>query len=126
MIGFFDLSAAGRRLYASVKSQQNLSPISYQSGLRLSLRSDQHVSISGMSRPPPHDHEQLADAYNATVVMRVVLNEDHQISHGELIDTVSARSRRFKNWPGLIQALSICLKSQRRQPRDSRSKSNRS
>ncbi|CAG0930536.1 hypothetical protein TFLX_01811 [Thermoflexales bacterium] len=56
--------------------------------------------------------EQLADQQYSTVVLRVVVNKHRQIVQGELIDTASAQTLRFKNWRGLIQALSRWLKNQ--------------
>ena len=44
--------------------------------------------------------------------LRVVVNEHHQIVQGELIDTASSQTARFRNWHGLVQTLSSWLKSQ--------------
>ena len=54
--------------------------------------------------------EQLSDTQYRTIVLRVVVNEHRQIVQGELIDTASTHTTRFKNWRGLIQALSHWLK----------------
>jgi hypothetical protein len=56
--------------------------------------------------------EQLSDTPYRTVVLRVVVNDRRQIVQGELIDTASTQTTRFKNWRGLIQALSHWLKNQ--------------
>ena len=65
-----------------------------------------------MIRPSARRHEQLSDMHYRTVVLRVVVNKHRQIVQGELIDSVSVQTTRFKNWRGLIRALSGWLKNQ--------------
>lgn len=60
--------------------------------------------VSNMFPLPSHS-EQLADSRYRTVILRVVVNEQRQIIQGELIDTASTQTTRFKNWRGLIRAL---------------------
>jgi len=65
-----------------------------------------------MIRLSPRRPEHLSDIQYRTVVVRVALNDRHQIVQGELIDAVSTQPIRFKTWRGLIQALSGWLKNQ--------------
>jgi len=65
-----------------------------------------------MIRLSPRRPEHLSDIQYRTVVVRVAVNDRHQIVQGELIDAVSTQTFRFKNWRGLIQTLSLWLKSQ--------------
>lgn len=67
------------------------------------------------SRPsrlqPIIGNNHLADTSYTTIIVRVVLNDHGQIIHGELVDVESPQAKRFKNWSGLIRALSQCLKT---------------
>jgi hypothetical protein len=63
-----------------------------------------------MIRPSTRRHEQLSDWHYHTVVLRIVVNDHRQIIQGELIDTTTTQSTHFKNWRGLIRALSTWLK----------------
>lgn len=65
-----------------------------------------------MSQVSSRSPEHLSNTHYATVVLRVVVNERSQIVQGELIDTATAQTTHFKNWRGLIQALSRWSKSQ--------------
>ena len=65
-----------------------------------------------MIRLSPRRPEQLSDIQYRTVVVRVAVNDRHQIVQGELIDAVSTQTVHFKTWRGLIQALSRWLKNQ--------------
>jgi hypothetical protein len=67
--------------------------------------------VSSMASPSSRP-EQLTDSTYRTVVLRVVVNEQRQIVQGELIDTASAETTRFKQWRGLIRALSDWLRIQ--------------
>ena len=65
-----------------------------------------------MIRLSPRRPEHLSDIQYRTVVVRVAMNDRRQIVLGELIDTASTQTTRFKTWRGLIQALSHWLKNQ--------------
>ncbi len=59
---------------------------------------------------PAHGSEHLSDELYRTVVVRVRVNSRSQIIQGELIDTTSTTTTRFRNWQGLMTALSAWLK----------------
>ena len=65
-----------------------------------------------MIRLSPRRPEHLSDTQYRIVVVRVAVNDRHQIVQGELIDAVSTKTIRFKTWRGLILALSRWLKNQ--------------
>jgi hypothetical protein len=49
--------------------------------------------------------EALSSRRDATAVVRLVLEADGTVRHGELLDTTGRLHRRFAGWDGLVVAL---------------------
>jgi hypothetical protein len=60
--------------------------------------------------PPAGNH--LAGKRNATLILRLVLDQRGQLMHGELIDVANGLPDRFVAWRGLIRTVRAWLTSQ--------------
>jgi hypothetical protein len=54
----------------------------------------------------------LARKHNATLILRLVLDERGRLVHGELVDVADGLSNRFVTWRGLIGAVRSWLTRQ--------------
>ncbi len=58
------------------------------------------------------DNDRLAETRHMTLILRLVLDPDGQIHHGEIIDADTKSMSRFKNWDEMIRALQDWLADQ--------------
>jgi hypothetical protein len=61
-------------------------------------------------QPPAENH--LTDRHYVSVVLRLVLDQQGQMIHGELVGDANARPTRFSGWRGLTRALQSWLRRQ--------------
>lgn len=54
----------------------------------------------------------LSEYQCATVVLRLVLNDRGQVSHGEFVDVMNADCMRFSGWRGMLRVGKTWLQQQ--------------
>lgn len=54
----------------------------------------------------------LSSKQYVTLVLRLVLNKQDRLDHGELIDLSGKNEGRFNNWEGLVHVLEVWLSGQ--------------
>ena len=62
--------------------------------------------------PRPLAGNNLAGKRNATLILRLVLDQHGRLMHGELMDVAGGLPDRFVAWRGLIGAVRAWLTSQ--------------
>ena len=65
--------------------------------------------------PTPPAGNNLAGKRNATLILRLVLDQRGRLMHGELLDIANGLPDRFVAWRGLIGAIRTWLSSQARE-----------
>ena len=52
---------------------------------------------------------RLSNRREVSLIVRVVLDADNTVLHGEVVQPAINRSDRFTGWPGLVQTVRDCL-----------------
>jgi hypothetical protein len=68
------------------------------------------VTLGQHKRP-----EKLGEKRYATLILRLVLDQQGRLMHGELVDVVSGFSNRFVGWRGLIRTVRAWLADQEKE-----------
>jgi hypothetical protein len=101
-----------------VKPQSNLIPTDSFTSAKLSETSLPRVIINYSTRgrghfvPTPPAGNNLSGKRNATLILRLVLDQHGRLMHGELIDVVGGLPNRFVAWRGLIRTVRAWLTRQ--------------
>jgi hypothetical protein len=62
--------------------------------------------------PTPPAENNLAGKRNATLILRLVLDQRGRLMHGELMDVAGGLPDRFVAWRGLIRTVRVWLTNQ--------------
>jgi len=62
--------------------------------------------------PNPADENKLVEKRYATLILRLLLDRQGALIHGELVDVGGGLPARFVGWRGLIGAVRTWLKNQ--------------
>jgi hypothetical protein len=68
--------------------------------------------VRGGFVPTPPAGNNLAGKRNATLILRLVLDQQGRLMHGELMDVAGGPPDRFVAWRGLIRTVRAWLTSQ--------------
>lgn len=58
------------------------------------------------------DDEKPGETRNATLILRLVLDQQGQLKYGEFVDVTSGYEKRFRAWNDMIRMLRVWLNSQ--------------
>ena len=68
-----------------------------------------------METPPPG--EDLSDNQYVTLILRLLVDPEGRLVHGEVLDAVGRPCRRFRGWGGLARAVRCALHTSARSER---------
>jgi hypothetical protein len=62
--------------------------------------------------PTLPDEDKLSENHYATLILRLVLDQQGHLKYGELLDATNGFQERFVEWRGMIHLLRVWLTSQ--------------
>ncbi len=69
--------------------------------------------VHGLSVMRIPEGNNVADAHNVTVILRLVLNGRGELTHGEIVDMEGKPWGQFMRWAGLTRSLRAWLDGQK-------------